>query len=150
MKVNHIQIAYVLGITSLKAKLMMKPYIERFKTKKTDNVNSITSDEYIESSLLGVVFHHPSTELDGKDKIAYTIEKLRSGQNASLKKKIAEDMVCLKAGKIAGKYRPLLYILDKDAISEINELVRKKKAEFLRYGGRFPEKKSRKGIKRFK
>lgn len=51
-------------------------------------------------------------------------------------------MSCLKAGKIAGKYRPLLYILTKEGIDYINSVVRKKRKEYLYSGGVFKTKKA--------
>ena len=51
-------------------------------------------------------------------------------------------MSCLKAGKIAGKYRPLLYILTKEDIDSINSVIRKKRKEYLYFGGVFKIKKA--------
>lgn len=79
MLVNHIQIAYVLGITSKAAKIMMSPHIHRGDIKPADKIKSITSKDFVESSKLGILFHHPSPDLDGKDKIEYIILNLRGG-----------------------------------------------------------------------
>lgn len=80
MLVNYIQIAYVLGISTKKAKLMVQDNLERFKNrKKGEYPKSVSISDEIESSLLKAIFHHPSPELDGKDMIAYTINKLQEG-----------------------------------------------------------------------
>lgn len=50
-------------------------------------------------------------------------------------------MSCLKARKIAGKYRALLYILAKEDIDSINSVIRKKRKEYLHFGGVFKTKK---------
>lgn len=50
-------------------------------------------------------------------------------------------MPCLKAGKITGKYRALLYILAKEDIDSINSVIRKKRKEYLHFGGVFKTKK---------
>ena len=75
----------------------------------------------VESLLLNIRFRHPSPELDGKDRIAYTIEKLKEAP-LSLKKKIADDPGCLKSGKISGKFRALNSILEEESIREILRL----------------------------
>ena len=64
----------------------------------------VRKTDVVESLLLNIRFRHPSPELDGKGRIAYTIEKLKEAP-LSLKKKIADDPGCLKSGKISGKFR---------------------------------------------
>lgn len=51
-------------------------------------------------------------------------------------------MSCLKAGRIAGKYSPLLHILTKEDIDSINSVILKKRKEYLCYGGVFKTKKA--------
>ena len=84
MLVNHIQVAYVLQITPLEAKFMLAPHIERIREmvipgkKGLDECARLVREtDVVESLLLNIRFRHPSPELDGKDRIAYTIEKLK-------------------------------------------------------------------------
>lgn len=51
-------------------------------------------------------------------------------------------MSCLKAGRIAGKYSSLLYILTKEDVKSINSIIRKKRKEYLCYGGVFKTEKA--------
>lgn len=78
----------------------------------------------VENLLLNIRFRHPSPELDGKDRIAYTIEKLKEAP-LNLKKKIADDPGCLKSGKISGKFRALNSILEEESIKEIKKYCAK-------------------------
>ena len=117
MLVNHIQVAYVLQITPLEAKFMLAPHIERIREMVMSGgesldecVRLVRKTDVVESLLLNIRFRHPSPELDGKDRIAYTIEKLKEAP-LNLKKKIADDPSCLKSGKISGKFRALNSIL---------------------------------------
>lgn len=131
MLVNHIQVAYVLQITPLEAKFMLAPHIERIREMVTgDNplyvcARLVRKTDLVESTLLNIRFRHPSPELDGKDRIAYTIEKLKETP-LNLKKKIADDPTCLKSCKIAGKYRALNSILEEESIKEIREMLRRR------------------------
>lgn len=106
----------------------------------------INKDDFVESSLLKSFFRHPSPMLDGKDRIEYVISSLRAGIPANLKKKIVEDMSCLKSGKISGKYRALLHVLNKEDIEAVNSLIKSRRDDFLRYGGKFPTRKPIKGL----
>lgn len=143
MLVNHSQIAYVLGISITEAKLMMFPHISRFKGYPIDDFKKVKLSDEVESSLLGAVFHHPSPMLDGKDKIEYIMCSLHKNVGLSLKKRIVEDNTCLRQGKIAGKYRPLLRILNKDDINTINSIIKKRREIFLESGGSFKCKKGK-------
>ena len=132
MLVNHIQVAYVLQITPLEAKFMLAPHIERIREmvmaggKALDEcARLVRKKDLVESTLLNIRFRHPSPELDGKDRIAYTIEKLKETP-LNLKKKIADDPTCLKSCKIAGKYRALNSILEEESIKEIREMLRRR------------------------
>lgn len=132
MLVNHIQVAYVLQITSLEAKFMLAPHIERIREMVMSGeaplykcARLVSKKDEVESSLLNIRFRHPSPELDGKDRIAYTIEKLKEVP-LNLKKKIADDPNCLRNGKIAGKYRALNSILEEKSIKEIREMLRRR------------------------
>ena len=87
MLVNHIQVAYVLQITPLEAKFMLAPHIERIREmvipgkKGLDECARLVREtDVVESLLLNIRFRHPSPELDGKDRIAYTIEKLKEAK----------------------------------------------------------------------
>lgn len=132
MLVNHIQVAYVLQITPLEAKFMLAPHIERIREmvmaggKAWDEcARLVRKKDLVESTLLNIRFRHPSPELDGKDRIAYTIEKLKE-MPLNLKKKIADDPTCLRSCKIAGKYRPLNSILEEESIKDIREMLRRR------------------------
>lgn len=151
MQVNFIQVSYVLGISTIKAKIIMYPFVDRVhpdnkKEETLEAARRINKDDFIESALLKAVFRHPSPVLDGKDKIEYTILRMKEGIQPSLKKKIVEDMSCLKAGKIAGKYRPLLYILNKEDVEAINQMIKTRRSIFLKSGGVFPIRKPIKGL----
>ena len=145
MLVNHIQVAYVLQITPLEAKFMLAPHIERIRVMVTgDNplyvcVRLVRKTDLVESTLLNIRFRHPSPELDGKDRIAYTIGKLKEAP-LNLKKKIADDPTCLKSCKIAGKYRALNSILEEESIKEIREMLRRRSSYT---GGAAPAQKER-------
>lgn len=150
MLVNYIQISYALGITLLEAKVKMAPHLEKcvdaFKNRECDSIKDviklINKEDVVESAALNERFRHPSMKIDGKDRIEYTINSLKKGEGlALLTKKIVEDMPCLKAGKITGKYRALLYILAKEDIDSINSVIRKKRKEYLHFGGVFKTKK---------
>lgn len=151
MLVNYMQISYALGITVLEAKAKMAPHLGKcvdvFKNKGCDSMRDIikliNKEDVVESAALNERFNHPSMKIDGKDRIEYTINSLKRGEGlALLTKKIVEDMSCLKAGKIAGKYRPLLYILTKEDIDSINSVIRKKRKEYLYFGGVFKTEKA--------
>lgn len=97
-----------------------------------DVIKLINREDVVESNALNERFHHPSIKIDGKDRIEYTINSLRKGEGLMLlAKKIADDTSCLKAGRIAGKYRALLYILSREDIDSINSIIRKKQKELL-------------------
>lgn len=81
-------------------------------------------------------------ELDGKDRIAYTIEKLKEAP-LSLKKKIADDPGCLKSGKISGKFRALNSILEEESIKEIREILRQRGGYIDRKDTAMSQKKRR-------
>ena len=145
MLVNHIQVAYVLQITPLEAKFMLAPHIERIREmvipgkKGLDECARLVREE---SLLLNIRFRHPSPELDGKDRIAYTIEKLKEAP-LSLKKKIADDPGCLKSGKISGKFRALNSILEEESIKEIREILRQRGGYIDRKDTAMSQKKRR-------
>lgn len=66
MKVNYIQVAYVLGITSIEAKFMLYPFVERFKGRDIykNTPQKINRNDFVESGLLKKNFSHPSPILD--------------------------------------------------------------------------------------
>ena len=141
MLVNHIQVAYVLQITPLEAKFMLAPHIERIREmvipgkKGLDGCARLVREtDVVESLLLNIRFRHPSPELDGKDRIAYTIEKLKEAP-LSLKKKIADDPGCLKSGKISG--------LEEESIKEIREILRQRGGYIDRKDTAMSQKKRR-------
>lgn len=151
MLVNYMQISYTLGITVLEAKAKMAPYlgkcVDALKNKECDSIKDviklINKEDVVESAALNERFSHPSMKIDGKDRIEYTINSLKRGEGlALLMKKIVEDMSCLKAGRIAGKYSPLLHILTKEDIGSINSVILKKRKEYLCYGGVFKTNKA--------
>lgn len=140
MLVNYIQISYVLGITSMEAKVKMAPHLAKCVNALEDGecdsikdvIKLINREDVVESNALNERFHHPSIKIDGKNRIEYTINSLRKGEGLMLlAKKIADDTSCLKAGRIAGKYRALLYILSREDIDSINSIIRKKQKELL-------------------
>ena len=150
MLVNHIQVAYVLQITPLEAKFMLAPHIERIREMVIPGKKSldecarlVRKTDVVESLLLNIRFRHPSPELDGKDRIAYTIEKLKEAP-LSLKKKIADDPGCLKSGKISGKFRALNSILEEESIKEIKEILRLRGGHIGRKDTAMSQKKRRK------
>ena len=96
----------------------------------------------VESLLLNIRFRHPSPELDGKGRIAYTIEKLKEAP-LNLKKKIADDPGCLKSGKISGKFRALNSILEEESIKEIKEILRLRGGHIGRKDTAMSQKKRR-------
>ncbi len=145
------QISYTLGITVLEAKVKMATLlgkcVDALKNKECDSIKDviklINKEDVVESAALNERFNHPSMKIDGKDRIEYTINSLRRGEGlALLTKKIVEDMSCLKAGRIAGKYSSLLYILTKEDVKSINSIIRKKRKEYLCYGGVFKTEKA--------
>ena len=149
MLVNHIQVAYVLQITPLEAKFMLAPHIERIREmvipgkKGLDEcARLVRKTDVGESLLLNIRFRHPSPELDDKDRIAYTIEKLKEAP-LSLKKKIADDPGCLKSGKISGKFRALNSILEEESIKEIREILRQRGGYIDRKDTAMSQKKRR-------
>ena len=152
MLVNHIQVAYVLQITPLEAKFMLAPHIERIREmvipgkKGLDECARLVREtDVVESLLLNIRFRHPSPELDGKDRIAYSmyvIEKLKEAP-LSLKKKIAHDPGCLKSGKISGKFRALNSILEEESIKEIREILRQRGGYIDRKDTAMSQKKRR-------
>lgn len=146
MLVNYIQISYVLGVTPLEAKIKMAPHlgkcVDAFRDKECGSIKDISKlinkDDVVESAALNERFRHPSMKIDGKDRIEYIINSLKRGEGlALLTKKIANDMSCLKRGKICGKYEALLYILREEDIAYINSIIHKKRKEYLRYNAGF-------------
>ena len=149
MLVNHIQVAYVLQITPLEAKFMLAPHIERIREMVIPGKKSldecarlVRKTDVVESLLLNIRFRHPSPELDGKGRIAYTIEKLKEAP-LNLKKKIADDPGCLKSGKISGKFRALNSILEEESIKEIKEILRLRGGHIGRKDTAMSQKKRR-------
>lgn len=102
----------------------------------------VRETDVVESLLLNIRFLPSEPELDGKDRIAYTIEKLKEAP-LSLKKKIADDPGCLKSGKISGKFRALNSILEEESIKEIKEILRLRGGHIGRKDTAMSQKKRR-------
>ena len=91
----------------------------------------INKRDLFDSKSLNQIFHHPSPDLDGKDKIEYVINNLRKNCPMYLRKDIAENVSCMKAGKICGKYAALNDILNKEDVEKINSLLRKRREIYI-------------------
>lgn len=108
---------------------MMVLYIERiwemviFGKKSLDKcVRFVREIDVVESFLLNIRFCYLSFEFDGKDWIVYIIEKLKE-VFFNFKKKIVDDLGCLKSGKIFGKFCVLNSIFEEEFIKEIKEIL---------------------------
>lgn len=136
MKVNYIQVAYVLGCDNNEAKLKIYPYTNEFDSNKSINeqyfeAKRIRSDVYVESGLLGLKFRHPSDLINNKDIIEYTIMSIRKNPTPVFKK-VLNYVPVLRKGKLTGIYKALRYILTEEQVKDLSDKIRERHEVFKR------------------